>query len=132
MTTNADLVRRWYREVWAPGGEATVRALMAEEVEGYMEGAEVRGCDAFLAERTRLLTLFPDLAIVADDVIEQGDKVAVRWHVTATHTGPGLGLTPTGRRVSFRGLTWMEFKHGKLVRGWDSWNLGGLLQQLRG
>ena len=79
MTTNSELARRWYRDVWVPGGEATVTALMAEDIEGYMEGADVHGRKAFLAERARLLTLFPDLAIVADDVIEQGDKVAVRW-----------------------------------------------------
>ena len=130
MPTNSELARRWYRDVWVPGGETTVTALMAEDIEGYMEGADVHGRNAFLAERARLLTLFPDLAIVADDVMEQGDKVAVRWHVTATHTGPGAGLEPTGRHVSFRGLTWLEFRDGKIVRGWDSWNLGGLLQRL--
>jgi hypothetical protein len=33
--------------------------------------------------------------------------------------------------VSFRGMTWPEFKDGRSVRGWDSWNLGGLLQTLQ-
>jgi predicted ester cyclase len=49
--------------------------------------------------------MFPDLALVADGVIADGDNVAVRWHVTATHAGPGAGLEPTGRRVAFRGMT---------------------------
>ena len=66
MPTNSELARRWYRDVWVPGGEATVTALMAEDVEDYTEGADVHGRHAFLTERTRLLTLFPDLAIVAD------------------------------------------------------------------
>lgn len=94
MSTNSELAWKWYRDVWVPGGEATVTALMA------------------------------------DDVIAEGDKVAVRWHFTATHAGPGAGLEPTGRRVASRGMTWLEFRDGKIVRGWDSWNLGGLMQQL--
>ena len=130
MPTNADLAQRWYREVWSPGGEATVHELMADDVEGFMEGADIVGKDAFLAERARLLQLFPDIRIVADDVIAEGDKVAVRWHVRATHTGAGAGLAPTGKPVRFRGQTWLEFRDGQLVRGFDSWNLGGLLQEL--
>jgi steroid delta-isomerase-like uncharacterized protein len=103
---------------------------MAENIVGYMEGADIRGREQFLAERRRLLQAFPDLAIVADDVIADGPKVAIRWRVEATHKGDGLGFPATNRRVSFRGMTWMEFEGGRIVAGWDSWNLGGLLQTL--
>ena len=130
MSTNADLARRWFKEVWVPGGERTVSELMAEDVVGYMEGADVRGREEFLVRRRQLLDAFPDLAVVADDVIEQGPKVAIRWHVDGTHKGQGLGIPATDRRVHFRGMTWLEFKDGRLVLGWDSWNLGGLLQSL--
>jgi predicted ester cyclase len=65
-----------------------------------------------------------------DDLIEQGNKVAVRWSVRATHTGRGLGLMPTNQPVAFRGMTWMEIRDGKFVRGWDSWNMGALMQTL--
>ena len=130
MSTNAQLARRWYEEVWVTGGENTVHELMAEDAVGHMEGADVRGRDEFLAMRRRLLEAFPDLAIVAADVIEQGPKVAVRWHVSATHMGDALGIPATNRQVSFRGLTWLEFEDGRIVLGWDSWDLGGLLQSL--
>ena len=69
MTTNADRARRWYQEVWVPGGESTVRELMAENAVGFMEGADIRSRDEFLAERRRLLQVFPDLVIAVDDVI---------------------------------------------------------------
>lgn len=52
------------------------------------------------------------------------------WHVTATHKGASLGFPATNKRVAFRGMTWLEFRDGQIVRGWDSWNLGGLLQSL--
>jgi steroid delta-isomerase-like uncharacterized protein len=131
MSNNAERTRRWYNEVWKAGGERTVHELMAEEVIGYMEGVDVRSRSEFLAERGRLLGAFPDLKIVVDDCIEDGSKTAARWHVTATHTGDALGFPATQRNVAFRGMTWLEFKDGRIVRGWDSWNLGGLLESLR-
>jgi steroid delta-isomerase-like uncharacterized protein len=130
VSTNGERARRWFTEVWVPGGEATVRELMGADSIGYMEGSEVRGHEEFLAQRLQLLSVFPDLAISVEDVIEEGAKVAVRWHVTATHGGDGLGVPPTNRPVSFRGITWFEFDGGQIVRGWDSWNLGGVMQSL--
>lgn len=43
------------------------------------------------------------------------------------HHGDGLGLPPTNRKVVFRGMTWLTFKNGVIVEGWDSWNLSCLL-----
>jgi steroid delta-isomerase-like uncharacterized protein len=130
VSDNANAARRWYKEVWVGGGEQVVHELMDENVVGLMEGADIHNRDEFLAERRRLLEVFPDLAIVADDVISDGSKVVVRWHVTATHKGNGLGFPASNRHVSFRGMTWLEFERGKIVRGWDSWNLGQVLQTL--
>ena len=130
MSNNVDCTRRWYKEVWKPGGESTVHELMAEDIIGYMEGVDVRSRSEFLAERRRLLGAFPDLEIVVDDCIEDGSKTVARWHVTATHTGDTLGFPATNRKVAFRGMTWLEFKDGRIVQGWDSWNLGGLLRSL--
>jgi steroid delta-isomerase-like uncharacterized protein len=103
---------------------------MADNVIAYMEGVDVGSREDFLAERRRLMGAFPDLAIVADDVVAEGSKVAVRWHVDATHKGDGLGFPPSNRRASFRGMTWLEFEDGRIISGWDSWNLGSLLQEL--
>jgi steroid delta-isomerase-like uncharacterized protein len=130
VATNAERARRWYKEVWVKGGEATVDELMAENIEGFMEGADVPTRDEFHRQRRLLMQAFPDLAIFADDVIAEGAKVVVRWHGNATHGGDGLGVPPSNRPVSFRGMTWLEFENGRVVRGWDSWNLGALLQSL--
>jgi len=47
------------------------------------------------------------------------------------HTGHELGIPASGRQVQFRGMTWMTFKDGKIVEGWDAWNLGALLETCR-
>jgi steroid delta-isomerase-like uncharacterized protein len=129
--TNASIARRWFAEVWVAGGEAVVEQLMAPEVVGWMEGVQINGSGDFKEARRGLLIVFPDLHITVEDTIEQDTRVAVRWTARATHRGEGLGVPPTNRRVNFRGITWLELRDGRIVRGWDSWNRGALIESLK-
>ncbi|HEX5124930.1 MAG TPA: ester cyclase [Rhodanobacteraceae bacterium] len=124
------LARRWFEEVWTASGEPTIDALMAEGSVGHMEGAEVRGPAAFKAVRAQLLGAFPDLAVRVEEIIAAGDNAVIRWSVAATHEGDDLGIPASHQRVGFRGLTWMKFRDGRIVEGWDAWNQGALIQSL--
>jgi steroid delta-isomerase-like uncharacterized protein len=128
---NAVVARRWFQDVWVAGGERTVDELLAPDAVGWMEGRTISGPTDFKDARRTLLQVFPDLAMTVEDTVEQGTKVAVRWTATATHAGHGLGMPPTNRRVSFRGMTWLELRDGRVIRGWDSWNLGALIADLQ-
>jgi predicted ester cyclase len=68
--------------------------------------------------------------VVVEDTIAEGDQVAVRWSAAGTHRGEHMGPKATGRRVEFRGISWMRFDDGRVVEGWDSWNLGKLLSEM--
>ena len=130
MGENEALMRRWFRDVWKAGGDKTVDELLAPDIEGVLEGQEIHSPQGFQDFRRQLLSAFPDLAVEVEDVVEQGHKVAIRWRCRATHTGGGLGIPATLQQVSFRGISWVEIQNGRIVRGWDSWNLGALLQSL--
>lgn len=127
---NETLIRRWFNEIWNERRPATIYELFAPDGLGHVEGAEMVGPDPFHQYYKELVTVFPDLRITVDEVISQGEAAAVRWTVDATHEGAGLGTEPTGRIVKFRGMTWVHIHDGKIVEGWDSWNLGELMQQL--
>jgi predicted ester cyclase len=43
---------------------------------------------------------FPDLQATLDDLVAEGDKVAVRGHIDGTHDGEVMGIPPTGKRVT--------------------------------
>jgi hypothetical protein len=63
------------------------------------------------------LTAFPDLRITVEGTVAEGDEVVVRWSVRGTHLGDGLGFPTTGRAVAFRGMRWIPYSGGKMVRG---------------
>ena len=127
---NAELARRWFDEVWNQRRDATVLELLDPKIHGQMEGLEVRSPEDFLKARAGLLDGFPDLAVTVEDVVSEGDQAVVRWSASGTHRGGGLGIPPSDRRVSFRGMSWLVFSNGRIVKGWDAWNQGQLFQEL--
>jgi|SRR5215467_6572222 len=127
---NRVLAVRWFQQVWNERRTDTIDELFGDNAVGHMEGGD-QNRDGFKAAREGLLNAFPDIEVKVEDTVAAGDHVVVRWLVRGTHQGFGLGLPPTNRQVEFRGMTWMTFKDGVIVEGWDSWNLGALLESLR-
>lgn len=133
MKTANDLIaRRWFEEVWNQRRIETVHELLTQESFCHTEAGMLKGCGNFLEQvHAPFLTAFPDIRLTVEDTVSEGDRVVVKWRAEGTHTGPGLGLDPTGLKVSFRGMTWLKFANGKILEGVDSWNLFGLLESLR-
>lgn len=131
MTNPRDLARRWFEEVWNSRRKTAVHQLLAENAVAHMEGGDFVGPQRFLDARAALLAAFPDIRVRVEDVVADGDQAVVRWSAGGHHEGELLGIAPSGREIKFRGMTWMVFRDGKIVEGWDSWNLGGLLNDCR-
>ncbi|MEK6375056.1 MAG: ester cyclase [Acidobacteriota bacterium] len=127
----AILGRRWFEEVWNERREEAIDELMAPDAVGHMEGGDVAGPQGFREVRAIFLNALPDMHITVEDVLSDGDQAVVRWRVRATHTGELLGVAPSQRKIDFRGMSWLTVRDGKLAEGWDTWNLGGLLDSLR-
>jgi steroid delta-isomerase-like uncharacterized protein len=128
---NAALARRWFDEVWNQRRDDTVHELLHPEAIGHLEGLVTHGIEKFFEARSYITGAFPDLELTLDDLIAKDDNVVVRWSLEGTHRGENLGIPPTGERVRFRGMTWLRFRNGQIVEGWDSWNQGRVVGELR-
>ena len=126
-----EVARRWFEEVWNARRAESIDELMAAEACGHVEGGEVRGPDGFRQMRSVFLNALPDVRIEIEDIVAEGNRAAVRWRAVGTHTGDGFGIPPTRRRIDIRGTTWVVVQDGKLIEGWDTWNLNGLLASLQ-
>ncbi len=90
----------------------------------------LRGPEAFKRTVSMYRMGFPDLRMVVDDVVADGDKVVLRWHTEGTHRGELQGLAPTGKRGSVTGISIDQWREGKLVETWTQWDNLGLARQL--
>jgi predicted ester cyclase len=76
------------------------------------------------------VSAFPDLRVVVEATLAQGDEVVARWCATGTHLGDGLGFPPTGQPVTFRGMSWIRVRDGTFVEGWQSSNIADVIRGL--
>ncbi len=73
---------------------------------------------------------FPDLHATIEDLIAEGDKVAVRGAIRGTHQGELMEIPPTGQQVTVTLMDINRIEGGKLVARWGEADMLGLLQHL--
>ncbi|MEO5713917.1 MAG: ester cyclase [Luteolibacter sp.] len=121
----------WFNKVWNERDAALIPVLMSDDAKGHLEGGqEIVGYHKFIEFQNAMLAALPDMRVEILETLGDDDDACILWRATANHSGEGFGLTPTGKSVSFRGMTWFRIKDGKIVEGWDSWDQTGLLANL--
>src|SRR5260370_36478517 len=112
------LLHRWFEEVWNQGREESIDELLAKDgrIFGLGESdAEVRGPYGFKPFFRNLRTSSPDMHIRIEDTIAEADKAAVRIVMEGSHSGAGLGIPATARRVRVAGIAMLSSAEGKLT-----------------
>ncbi len=72
----------------------------------------------------------PDLRVVVEDMIAEGDKVATRYTLEGTHEGELFGVPPTGQRLSIKSFTAERVSEGKIREHWRVSDNLDMMQQL--
>jgi predicted ester cyclase len=131
---NKATVRRVLNEGFNQGNQSVVDELLAPNYvlhDPGVPGGELRGLEAFKEQWVLMLrTAFPDLRIVIDDQVAEGDKVASRYTGSGTHQGELRGFPPTNNRVEVTGTITSRFVEGKIVEEWNNFDSMGMMQQL--
>ncbi len=130
LEANKAVVRRYYEEVLNAGD---VSALAALAVADYAEHDPLPGQRAGregLRERVEMLRSAFRPHFTIEDIIAEGDKVAVRWTNRGTHVGAFMGLPATGKVFAMAGIDIHRLRDGKLAEHWHVVDLLGQLQQL--
>jgi predicted ester cyclase len=73
---------------------------------------------------------FPDVAVEIDEIVVEGDRVAVATTFSGTHEGELMGVAPTGRRVSVTGIDIVRVSGGRIVEHRGLTDIVGLMRQL--
>jgi predicted ester cyclase len=71
------------------------------------------------------------IKLTLEDVIAEGNKVAVHWEASCTHTGEFMGVPPTGKKLTMVGISIFYIKDGNIIKEWGEMDITGLMQQLK-
>jgi len=131
---NAAFIRRWFEEVWNKGREEAIDEMFAEDGVahglGDEPGQDIRGPSEFKPFFHSFRGAFPDMEVVVEDTISEGDRVAARCSVRAKHSGHTLGFAATHRPVEFHGISIVRIRDGKIVEAWNNFDFMSMFRQL--
>ena len=125
--------RRVVDEAWNKGNlDALDELHTADYVEHRPPFPDVVGLDAFKQTVAGAKITCPDFHITIDELILEGDKLAVRFSWTGTHSGQSQNfpIPPTGKQLIVTGSHILHLEGDKLIEGWQFTDNLGLLQQL--
>src|SRR5262249_54176659 len=124
---NKALVRRWYDEVLNGADLAVVDDVVAADL--VFNGQPI-GRAGIAQAAAWVHSIFPDLQVTVEDVVADGDRVVTRFSARATHRGEFMGIPPTGRTVTLRGVHVDRVQGGRIAERWETVDLLALLREL--
>ncbi len=131
---NSALVRRWFEEVWNKGREEAIDELFDEKGVAHGlagdAGGELRGPEGFKPFYRRFRDAFPDIEVVVEDTVVEGDKVAARCSVRGRHQSDSLGFAATNQPVEFDGICIVRVRDGKIAEAWNNFDFMAMFVQV--
>jgi steroid delta-isomerase-like uncharacterized protein len=121
-TSSAELARHWFEEVWNKKNRAVIREMLTSDSVHHglaAPGEPVVGVEEFEQFFDSFASAFPDLNVEIQDLIADGNKVALRYLVTATQKGDLPGQAASGKKVRFTGAGMCRFDNGKFAEVWN-------------
>ncbi len=107
------------------------RAFVAPDIKGCVMGSnKLKGSDAFFEYALMMHTAFPNGRHTFEDVIAESNQVVTRGTFSGTHFGEFMGISPTGKQVTFSVIHIDRVMDGKIVEHWGQGDTMALMQQL--
>ena len=116
---NKARVRGYFEETMSKGNMAYVDKI----ADGEMAESLKRGA-------ANLRSAFREVHDEVQDQMADGEKVVTRFAGGGIHKGVFMGIAPTGKPVSWTGISIDRFEAGKIVERWTQIDTLGVLQQI--
>ena len=118
-------------EIFPANDEAALREVISEDfVNHEAPDGTPPGLGAITIFMHMLNDAFSEQHWAIEDVIADGDKVAIRCTHSGVHTGTFFGQPPTGKRFTYRQMHVLRIVDGKAVEHWAVRDDASLMRQL--
>jgi steroid delta-isomerase-like uncharacterized protein len=87
------------------------------------------GPHGFIDFFTVMRKAFPDLKVSVDHLVQDEDSIAMAYTIHGTHKGDFLGIAPTNKAITARGVQIARFENGKIVERWGSSDELGIVKK---
>lgn len=130
--THKHVIRRFVEEYLNQRDDAVLRELVSPRAVVEQPGGKSAkvGYERLEELSRRWREAFPDLKVVLEDMVAEGDQVAIHGVMRGTHQGELLGVPASQKRLEWTFTTLYQLEDGKIVRICDDEDLFGLFRQI--
>jgi steroid delta-isomerase-like uncharacterized protein len=128
--TNTLIMERFTSEFLTTGDAALAEEFLGPDIVLHSPGQQQRGRDNYVAVVAANADTFEDLVWTVEEMVADGDAVAVRYTMTGTHRGEFAGIPPTGKAVVAQSMAFYRLADGQIVEERAQLDMLGILQQL--
>jgi steroid delta-isomerase-like uncharacterized protein len=128
--TNQRIMERFTSEFLTTGDASLAEEFLSPDIVLHFAGQQQRGRDTYLAVVAANGDTFEDLVWTVEEMVADGDAVAVRYTMTGTHRGEFAGIPPTGKAVVAQSMAFYRLADGQIVEERAQLDMLGILQQL--
>jgi predicted ester cyclase len=116
------IVKCWFYELFAQANLALIDELLAPDFVSYDPSGQVgaRGREAFKQWLRWYLASFTDAEWTLHDILEDGEKVVVRYSGLTTYRGGLFDLPSQQQRVKEMGVLIFRIREGKVAELWSA------------
>jgi steroid delta-isomerase-like uncharacterized protein len=120
------------QQTWDRHDAAALAADHTEDgvVESPLAGGMARGREAIEKLYHTYMSAFGDMKLEQEELLIDGDRVALLARVSGTDTGGFMGMPPTGRQVRFPTVFFFELRDGRIARERRIYDFTGVLVQV--
>ena len=130
IESNKEIARRLTRLLDHDDKEQIMEILSADFVSHFAGVPQPLNREQYIQVNHMAKLAFNDLSRSVEDLVAEGDQVAVRITARGTHTGLFQGIPGTGKITKISGIAIRRILNGKIVEEWVVNDQLGLLQQL--
>jgi steroid delta-isomerase-like uncharacterized protein len=130
LEENKDIARRFIQRVFVEADPAAVDELASEDFMPHSWGQMPPGRDSLKAAQKRVTQGISDARMTVEDLIAEGDKVAVRLISHGRHTGEFMSVPASGKEYDISETHIFRITGGKVVEHWLNADMLGLMQQI--
>jgi steroid delta-isomerase-like uncharacterized protein len=129
---NKALVRRFVDEVFERLQVGAVDELVADDFVSHTWPSPTGDGKTDLKQATeRMGSALSDIDFEIEDMIAEGDRVAVRLTASATQTGEFMKMPPSGKRYSIGEIHIFRVSNGQIAVHWHQLDAMGMMSQLK-
>lgn len=129
---NIAVVRRYFEEVYNQGNADVLPELVTDDYVDYGHADPGRGVQGAKDDLQGLQKIADQINYTIDTIIAAGDAVGCAWTGTMRHSGEAFGIQPTGKKLSYKGISIYKFRNGKIAETHNVQDFGSLFAQLKG